>query len=108
MLDEQNYDLRTDDDEVERKTQAEVLLNTYSRDLERRRLSAGARGLLLSDAGNEFLVGYSPSIRKGSRLQRQMTIKKTMMVALMNSTILNPLRPELPDQLPDPLALRTI
>jgi hypothetical protein len=53
-----NHDFKTEDDETERKTQAEVLLNTYSRDLERRRLSAGARGLLLSDAGNAsfFLV----------------------------------------------------
>jgi len=47
-----NHDFQTEDDEIERKTQAEVLLNTYSRDLERRRLSAGARGLLLSDTGN--------------------------------------------------------
>lgn len=36
---------------MERKTQAEVLLNAYSRDLERRRLAAGARGLLLSETG---------------------------------------------------------
>ncbi|KAI0321846.1 hypothetical protein OF83DRAFT_162573 [Amylostereum chailletii] len=35
------------DDNVERKTQAEVLLNAYSRELERRRLAAGAQGLLL-------------------------------------------------------------
>lgn len=38
----------TDDDNPERRTQAEVLLNTYSRDLERRRLAAGAQGLLVS------------------------------------------------------------
>jgi hypothetical protein len=42
------------DDETERKTQAEVLLNTYSRDLERRRLSAGARGLLLSNDADDY------------------------------------------------------
>ncbi|KZP12103.1 hypothetical protein FIBSPDRAFT_870598 [Athelia psychrophila] len=36
------------DDDSERKTQAEVLLNTYSRELERRRLAAGALGLLFS------------------------------------------------------------
>lgn len=43
-----------DDDDPDRKRQAEVLLNTYSRDLERRRLSAGAQGLLISDYGNAF------------------------------------------------------
>ena len=48
---------QTEDDDTDRKTQAEVLLHTYSRDLERRRLLAGARGLLLSDAGNAFFVG---------------------------------------------------
>jgi hypothetical protein len=59
----------TEDDEIERKTQAEVLLNTYGRDLERRRLSAGARGLLLSDAdaGSVFVVDYSHE--EGSLLQ---------------------------------------
>jgi hypothetical protein len=36
----------TGDDDAERKTQAEVLLNAYSRELERRRLDAGAQGLL--------------------------------------------------------------
>ena len=40
------------DDDMERKTQAEVLLNTYSRDLERRRLSASAQGLLISGEGS--------------------------------------------------------
>ncbi|KAJ7276280.1 hypothetical protein B0H12DRAFT_12281 [Mycena haematopus] len=43
------------DEDAERKLQAEVLLNAYSRDLERRRLAAGARGLLLSEANNEEL-----------------------------------------------------
>ncbi|CAL1701431.1 unnamed protein product [Somion occarium] len=38
-----------DDDDVERRTQAEVLLNAYSRELERRRLAAGAQGILISD-----------------------------------------------------------
>lgn len=41
----------TDDEDVERKTQAEVLLNAYSRELERRRLAAGAQGLLISGNG---------------------------------------------------------
>jgi hypothetical protein len=39
------------DDDPERKTQAEVLLNAFSRELERRRLAAGAQGLLLSTGG---------------------------------------------------------
>jgi hypothetical protein len=39
------------DEDVERKTQAEVLLNAYSRELERRRLTAGAQGLLISGNG---------------------------------------------------------
>ncbi|KAJ7047493.1 FYVE-domain-containing protein, partial [Mycena alexandri] len=42
------------DEDAERKTQAEVLLNAYSRDLERRRLAAGARGLLLSGADDDI------------------------------------------------------
>ncbi|THH12226.1 hypothetical protein EW145_g143 [Phellinidium pouzarii] len=37
------------DEDTERRTQAEVLLNVYSRELERKRLSAGAAGLFLSD-----------------------------------------------------------
>ncbi|KAK7049631.1 hypothetical protein VNI00_005662 [Paramarasmius palmivorus] len=41
------------DDDIERKTQAEVLLNAYSRELERRRLSAGAQGLLISGDDGE-------------------------------------------------------
>ncbi|RDX53968.1 hypothetical protein OH76DRAFT_1453700 [Lentinus brumalis] len=36
------------DDDNERKIQAEVLLNAYNRELERRRLAAGAQGLLIS------------------------------------------------------------
>lgn len=43
--------LSIDDDDSERKTQAEVLLNAYSRELERRRLAAGAQGLLISGDG---------------------------------------------------------
>lgn len=39
------------DEDNERKTQAEVLLNAYTRELERRRLAAGAQGLLISGAG---------------------------------------------------------
>ncbi|KAI0960004.1 hypothetical protein AcW1_004656 [Taiwanofungus camphoratus] len=36
------------DDDMERKTQAEVLLNAYTRELERKRSSADAQGLLIS------------------------------------------------------------
>ncbi|TFK43397.1 hypothetical protein BDQ12DRAFT_695591 [Crucibulum laeve] len=43
------------DDDAERKIQAEVLLNAYSRELERRRLSAGAQGLLISENDDEDL-----------------------------------------------------
>lgn len=39
------------DSDIDRKTQAEVLLNAYSRELERRRLAAGAQGLLISGEG---------------------------------------------------------
>ena len=39
------------DGDAERKTQAEVLLNAYSRDLERRRLAATAQGLLIFGDG---------------------------------------------------------
>ncbi|EMD40637.1 hypothetical protein CERSUDRAFT_43468 [Gelatoporia subvermispora B] len=38
-----------DDDDTERKTQAEVLLNAYTRELERRRLAAGAQGVVITD-----------------------------------------------------------
>ena len=37
------------DEDVDRRRQAEVLLNTYSRDLERKRLAAGAAGVSLND-----------------------------------------------------------
>ncbi|KAL4075965.1 hypothetical protein J3A83DRAFT_4089165, partial [Scleroderma citrinum] len=61
------------DEDNDRRTQAEVLLNAYSRELERRRLTAGAQGLLVSestdghsdgdsDEDNEFhYPGYSSS-----------------------------------------------
>jgi hypothetical protein len=39
------------DDDAERRTQGEVLLNAYNRELERRRLAAGARGVTLADEG---------------------------------------------------------
>lgn len=47
----------TGDDDRERKIQAEVLLNAYSRALERCRLFAGAQGLLNSGSGDEFNDG---------------------------------------------------
>ncbi|KAF8138606.1 FYVE-domain-containing protein [Boletus edulis] len=42
------------DNDRERKIQADVLLNAYSRELERCRLSAGAQGLLNSSSDDEF------------------------------------------------------
>lgn len=39
---------------MERKTQAEVLLNAYSRELERQRLLAGAQGLTITDEGENI------------------------------------------------------
>ena len=50
----------TDDEDVDRKTQAEVLLNAYNRELERRRLDAGAHGLLIS--GNGEFCRWSPTL----------------------------------------------
>lgn len=41
----------TGDEDVERRTQADVLLNAYRRELERRRLAAGAQGLMISGNG---------------------------------------------------------
>ena len=43
----------TGDDDEERKIHAEVLLNAYNRQLEKRRLAAGAQGLLISGDGKE-------------------------------------------------------
>jgi len=44
----------TGDEDSERKTQAEVLLNAYSRELERRRLAAGADGLFRIEGYSNF------------------------------------------------------
>ncbi|KAJ7699954.1 hypothetical protein B0H17DRAFT_1158003 [Mycena rosella] len=83
-LERATMELRTGllgDEDPERKTQAEVLLNAYSRDLDRRRVAAGARGLLLSGTDDEVIEddedsdeefhypGSSPldTIRPGSR-----------------------------------------
>ncbi|KAI6003890.1 hypothetical protein EDD15DRAFT_2385010 [Pisolithus albus] len=41
------------DDNLERRTQAEVLLNAYGRELERRRLFAGAQGLIMSQSDDD-------------------------------------------------------
>ncbi|KAI6035265.1 hypothetical protein F5J12DRAFT_18697 [Pisolithus orientalis] len=41
------------DDNLERRTQAEVLLNTYGRELERRRLSASAQGLIMLQSDDD-------------------------------------------------------
>ena len=52
------------DDDMERKTQAEVLLNAYSRELERRRLAAGAQGWLISGDGKrlQIIIIFGPDI----------------------------------------------
>jgi hypothetical protein len=42
---------RIGDEDYERRTQGEVLLNAYNRELERRRLAAGARGVPLAGEG---------------------------------------------------------
>lgn len=42
------------DEDHDRRTQAEVLLNTYSRELERRRLAAGAAGIVLTNNGQLY------------------------------------------------------
>ncbi|KAF8592670.1 hypothetical protein K439DRAFT_1504397 [Ramaria rubella] len=63
------------DEESERKTQAEVLLNAYSRELERRRLAAGAEGLFriedegeqTDDEGSEGSFHYPVSPSSSSR-----------------------------------------
>lgn len=41
---------------MERKTQAEVLLNAYTRELERKRSSADAQGLLISGDGESYFL----------------------------------------------------
>ena len=43
------------DDDNERRIQAEVLLNAYNRELERRRHAAGAQGLLIFGDGAYFI-----------------------------------------------------
>ncbi len=54
-------DIYIGDNDNERKTQAEVLLNAYSRELERRRLAAGAQGLLISGYGTYHLLSCALS-----------------------------------------------
>lgn len=48
------------DENHERKTQADVLLNVYNRELERRRLAAGAQGIVLRDEGELFIFLTQP------------------------------------------------
>lgn len=43
-----------DDEDAERKLQAEVLLNAYSRELERRRSAATSSGLTIGTEGEAF------------------------------------------------------
>lgn len=50
---------RLGDDVIERRTRAEALLDAYNRELERRRLAAGAQGLLISGIGEIFFQPFS-------------------------------------------------
>ena len=61
----------TDDEDAKRKTQAEVLLNVYSRELERRRLVAGAQGLLISGNGGFCCCGPTLNIVGGKLIMRR-------------------------------------
>ncbi|KAJ3573339.1 hypothetical protein NP233_g2492 [Leucocoprinus birnbaumii] len=72
------FDKKTQGDEdVDRRRQAEVLLNTYSRELERRRLAAGAQGLILTgldddqyeedDVSSEEEFRYPSATPEGTR-----------------------------------------
>lgn len=47
------------DDDADRKVQAEVLLNAYHRELERRRLQAGIQGVIITDDGMLVLIPLS-------------------------------------------------
>lgn len=49
-----NLTFKLGDEDQERKTQAEVLLNAYSRELERMRTSAAAEGLVTAGDGEHF------------------------------------------------------
>lgn len=49
MLRQVNSTVMLGDEDQDRRTQAEVLLNAYSRELERKRLTAGAAGIHLSN-----------------------------------------------------------
>jgi hypothetical protein len=77
--------LAVGDQEPERKTQGEVLLNAYSRELERRRLAAGAQGLLHVSGGripptfcSAFLLSFPqramPSLMKMIQMKSSTTL----------------------------------
>ncbi|KAL0070873.1 hypothetical protein AAF712_002094 [Marasmius tenuissimus] len=85
------------DEDVERKTQAEVLLNAYGRELERRRLAASAQGLLISgdddyvedngdDSDDEF--HYPGSSPRDSMISSQRVCQKCF--SEVNGTIPSP------------------
>lgn len=44
-----------DDDDTDRKTQAEVLINTYNRELQRTRAAASAKGIYFASDGKHVL-----------------------------------------------------
>lgn len=67
------------DEDVERKTQAEVLLNAYLRELERRRLAAGAQGLLISENGE--LCSRGPTLNTvGGKLSNAAQTRMLIMI----------------------------
>ena len=49
-----------DDTDGDRRTHAEVLINTYNRELERMRMTASANGLFVTDEGTDSIDGNVP------------------------------------------------
>jgi hypothetical protein len=74
------------DDDADRKTQADALLNTYSRDLERRRLAAGAAGLLIVSQGKSYLNNPNELLILGLKMKvllvKKMTTRMTSFITL--------------------------
>jgi hypothetical protein len=73
------------DDDADRKIQAEVLLNAYSRELDRRRLQAGISGIIITDEGTVVCLYLNDWL-----MLLQIAISMVMMmIALANSSTLN-------------------
>ena len=83
------------DNDMELKTQAEVLLNAYSRELERRRLAAGAQGWLISGDGKRLQTKYS-LLRSPDMLFEIMRFRSTqiMILPLMKNSTIQVLHPQ--------------